>query len=181
MEQNLAFDIALFLIKDKTHVRKIAKALGINHMTISRVLKNLYEQNIVDYKQEGKNKVFFIKKVNEAKNFMIMAELYNLNRFIKKYPALRMIAEEIQKNKEIRIALLFGSYAKDIPKTESDIDIFIETNDKKIKEEVSKIHTKINVKHGTFDQNNLLVKEIIKNHVVLKGAEDYYGKLGFFN
>ena len=51
MEQNLSFDVVLILMRDKTHVRELAKRLNTNHMTISRALKSLYEQNIVDYKE----------------------------------------------------------------------------------------------------------------------------------
>lgn len=181
MEQNTGFKVVLFLIKEKSHIREIAKSLNINHMAVSRVLNQFICKNIVDYKWEGKNKVYFIKKTSEAKNYLIMAELFNLNEAISKYSRLRRIVEEIQSNKKIKLAILFGSYAKDIPKESSDIDLYIESNNKKLKEEISLIDSKLSIKLGKFDVNSLLIKEIIKNHIILKGVELYYEKLKFFD
>lgn len=180
MEQNYAFEIVLLLMKEKSHVREIAKRLNVNHMMISRTLALLINQNIVDYKQEGKNKVYFVKKTEEARNYLIMAELYKLNRIISKYPRLRRIITYIQNNKKIKLAILFGSYAKENPKQDSDIDAYIDTKNKDIKEETSMIDSKLSVKIGDFDKRNLLIREIIKDHVIIKGAELYYEKLEFF-
>ena len=64
---------------------------------------------------------------------------------------------------------------------ESDIDIYLDTKDPKLKEQVELIDSKISAKTGAYDKNSLLIKEIEKNHVILKGAEAYYEKNRFFD
>ena len=76
--------------------------------------------------------------------------------------------------------ILFWSYAKGIPKKDSDIDIYLETNDSKIKNEIKEINSKLSVKIGEFDTKSLLIKEIIKNHIIIRGLEDFYERVEFF-
>ena len=76
--------------------------------------------------------------------------------------------------------ILFGSYAKGIPKLSSDIDIYLETNNSKIKTKIKEINSKLSIKIGKFDTKSLLIKEIIKNHVIIRGMEDFYERAGFF-
>ncbi len=168
------------LLKNPNHIREIAKKLSINHMTITRKIKELRAGNIVDYKTQGKNKVYFLKKNIESKNFVYVTENYKLIRILKKYPHLRSIIEKIQKNKKIKLAVLFGSYAKRIAKPNSDIDIYIETKNQNIKKEIQIINTKLSIKIGGFDLSSLLIKEIIKNHIIIKGIEEFYEKNKFF-
>jgi predicted nucleotidyltransferase len=87
---------------------------------------------------------------------------------------LRGIIEAIRKNIKIKLAILFGSYAKGIAKQDSDIDIFIETKERSIKKELENLNSKLSVKIGDFDQSNPLIREIKKNHVIIKGIEQYY-------
>ena len=181
MEQKeYKLEIVNELLNNENHVRGIAKKFNINHMTIVRKIKELAKDNVVDYKEEGKNKTYFLKKTVEAKNYVFSAETYKLNKLLKKYPALRRVVEKIQKDKKIKLAVLFGSYAKGIAKPESDIDIYIDTANKKIKSEVSLIDSRLSIKIGKYNKSNLLTKEIGKNHVIIKGVEQYYDKNKFF-
>ena len=147
-------------------------------MTSSRILKELYVKNVIEFEKKGRNKVYHIKNTEEARNYLVMAEIYKLNQRITKYPVLRKIAKEIQNNSNVNIALLFGSYAKDKIREKSDIDIFIKTDDKTIKKEIQKINTRISVKTGDLNDNPL-AREIKNDHVIIKGAEEYYDKYFF--
>ncbi len=181
MEQkNYKLEILNKLLKSPNHVRGIASSLNTNHMMVSRKVNELLKENVVDYKQEGKNKVYFLKKTIEARQYILMAEQYKLLQFLKKYPNLRKIIEKIQKNKKIKLAILFGSYAKGIAKKDSDIDIYIETTNRKIKQELEILDSKLNVKIGKYDRTSFLIKEIEKNHIIIKGMEEYYEKREFF-
>lgn len=181
MEQkNYLLEIVKELVKNKGHIRKLAKTLGTSHMNALRKLKKLSKENVLDYKEEGRNKVYFLKKSVEARAYVFMAENYTLVQIINRYPSLRGIFEKIQKNSKVKLAVLFGSYAKGITKPESDIDLFIETKAKSIKKEIEVINTKLSVKIGKYDRSSLLIKEIEKNHVIIKGIERYYEKSKFF-
>ena len=173
MEQ-INYKILDELSKEDNHIRNLAKKLNVNHMTISRKINLLEEENVLDYKFEGKNKVYQIKNSLEAKERLKMMEHYKLIQTIKENPRLRKIATEIKKT-NIELAILFGSYAKGTSKKDSDIDIYIDK--KEHKEKIEGIDTKISIKYGKFQKNNLLAKEIIKNHVIIKGVENFYEKI----
>ena len=181
MEQkDYKMEIMNELAKKESHGRELAKVVGTNQMTISRKLLELRERNMIDFKEEGKNKVYFIKKNNEARNFLFISEHYKLLKVLQKYPQLRKIIDKVQTDERIEVAVLFGSYAKEIAKRDSDIDVFIETKNKKIKEELEKTDSKASVKIGDLSEDNLLLKEIERNHVIIKGVEKYYERIGFF-
>ena len=178
MEQ-ISYEIILLLLKRPAHARQLAKDLNTNHMTVNRKLKELQLQNILDHEQQGKNKVYHIKDTIEAKQTINMAEHYKQIKTIKKYPELRNIFKKIKANKKISLALLFGSYAKHTSKKGSDIDIFIQTKDRNIKKQLSMINSRLSIKIGNYNKDNLLVKEIKDNHVIIKGVEEYYEKISY--
>ena len=178
--KDIGLEIILVLIRGKSHLREIARTLKESHATVLRKLNYLVSMQILDYKIEGRNKVFFIKNNLNSKNFVYSAEIYKLSKLIEKYPELGVILEDIKNSLPELMIILFGSYAKGIAKQESDIDIYIETANSSIKEKIKSINSKINVKIGKFDTNSLLIKEIIKNHVILRGVEQFYEKSRFF-
>lgn len=182
MSQN-SYDVRIVaaLLKAETHIRGLAAALHTNQTTIARKVFELHKNNVVDFKYEGKNKVVFLKKSLEAKQYAYRVETQRLLDLVKKYPSLRRVIELIQKNAKIHLAVLFGSYAKGIAHRESDIDIYIGTLNMGLKKEIETLDTKLSVKIGRYNQESLLIKEIEKNHVIIKGAETYYEKNKVFD
>ncbi|MEM2875211.1 MAG: nucleotidyltransferase domain-containing protein [Candidatus Hadarchaeales archaeon] len=180
VEQNLSNEIVLAVLRERLHARAIAKRLKANHMTVSRKLKELVEGNVLDFRIEGRNKIFFLKKTPEARNFVLAAELYKLNRAIERYPRLRAVVERIQRDPAIPLALLFGSHASGTADEESDIDIFIESRDRGLKAGLESLDSKLSVKLGKFSVEDPLGREIEKNHIVIKGAELFYDRIGLF-
>lgn len=179
-KNSLEMEIILSLIKNKAHLREIARTLNESHSTLLRKLNELIKENVVDYKKEGKNKIFFIKNNLKSKNYVYSSEIYKLSKLLKKYPELNIILEDIKKNTPKGMIVLFGSYAKGNPKQDSDIDIYIETMNNEIKHKIQELNSKISIKIGKFDTNSLLIKEIIKNHVIIRGVEEFYEKNKFF-
>ena len=178
---NLDYEIVLLLIKGERHIRDIGKALDASHSTVLRRLNRIVMENALDYRTVGKNKVFFIKKNLEGRNYVYNAERYKLNQLVKKYPALAVTVEDVLKKTDERLILIFGSYAKFSAKEDSDIDVYIETGSKKVKDAVESVNSKVRVKTGDFNPGSLLIKEMIKNHVIIRGVEDFYEKTRFFN
>lgn len=177
---NLEFEIILVLIKNKAHLREIARTLNESHSTILRKINTLIEEKAVDYRKEGRNNVYFIKNNLMARNYVYSAEIYKLNKILKKHPEFLVIFEDIKKIVSKGTIILFGSYARGNPKKESDIDIYVETTNAKIKQQIQGINSRISVKIGKFDMNSLLIKEIIKNHVIVRGVEEFYERDTFF-
>lgn len=177
---NYLNEILLLLLNKEMHGRELAKELKTSLTRVQSALNELRTGNILDYKTEGKNHVYFIKKNLVAKSFILNAENYKLARILAKHPELEPIFQDILKKCNCEIVLLFGSYAKGNSKESSDIDIYLESENINLKKEIQKIYELINVKIGRFDIENLLIKEIIKNHAIIKGGEKYYERLGFF-
>lgn len=182
MEQN-SYNIKIVraLLKSQNHIRGLARLIDTSQMTVVRKVEELYRNNVVDFRQEGKNKVVFLKKSLEAKQYAYAVEMQNLLEVLKKYPYLRRIIELVRKNKKISLAVLFGSYAKGNAGKESDIDIYLDTSDSKVKGEIEMIDSRISAKIGKYDSDSILIKEIEKNHVILKGIEEFYEKNKFFD
>ena len=173
---NLELDIIELLLKTDNHVRGIAKKLKESHSTILRKLNNLKKENVIDSRREGKNKIFFLKQNIISQNYILQTELHKLTKLLKRHPELSVIFEEILKKTNEKLIVLFGSYAKGLAKKNSDIDIYIETKSRNVKKSIEEIHSKINAKIGTFDIKSPLIKEIIKDHVIIRGIEVFYGK-----
>ncbi|MGE0793647.1 MAG: nucleotidyltransferase domain-containing protein [Candidatus Woesearchaeota archaeon] len=177
---NYEYEIILKLLKKDSHGRELSKELNTSLTRIQNILNELRNNNIIDYKIQGKNHIYFIKKNLISKLFIFNAENYKLIQILRKELFLEPIFKEILEKYPNELIVLFGSYAKFINKKDSDIDIYINTNDKQIKKEIENIFPKISVKFTDFDKENLLIREIIKNHVIIQGAEIFYEKLKFF-
>jgi len=150
-------------------------------MTITRKLGQLVDENCADFRTEGKNKVYFLKKSIEGRNAAMIAEIYKQSRIVSTYPVLRGIFQAVQEMQEIPLALLYGSYAKGLPTKDSDIDMYIETLNTDVKKQIEQRHSLLSVKVGEFDPKSMLIREIIKDHVIIKGVEVYFDKTGFFD
>ena len=175
-------EIILALLKyGELHVRGISKKLSQPHANISRIMKELLKKNIVDFRFEGKNKIFKLKKGVEALNHIFIAEHFKLLKIFEKYPFLAVIMESVLSKTNEKLILIFGSYAKFNTKKESDIDLYIESQNRKIKADIENIDLRLSVKIGKFDKNSLLIKEIIKDHAIVRGVELYYEKNKVFD
>ncbi len=169
-------EILLHLLRGDDHLRNTARAIQVPHMTVLRRLAVLEKENVLDHQTEGRNKVFFLKTGLRAQHFICTAERYKLLKLLKKYPELGVIIEDILASTEERMIILFGSYAKFAAKPGSDIDVYMETGGTRAKREIEAVHSKIAVKIGPFDYSSPLIREIIKDHVILRGVEDFYEK-----
>ena len=177
---NYKHETILSLLKREMYGRELAKELKTSLTRVQTILNDLREYNVLDYKNEGKNHVYFIKKNIVAKTFILNAENYKLAKLLRKYTFLEPLFKDITERYPDKMIVLFGSYAKFIPKDDSDIDIYVETKDKKIKESIQILNDTLSVKIGDFNADDLLIKEIINNHVIIQGGEAFYERLRFF-
>ena len=174
---NVSMKIILALLKGRMHVRKLAQEMGIPHSTVHRRLNELIMAGILDFRMEGKNKVVFLKSGLQARNYILNAERYKLNKLLQSYPKLNVILDEMLAGSNVELVILFGSYAKFSARKDSDIDVYAETLDESVKHGMESVHSKIRVKTGVLDVDSPLIKEIIKHHVILRGAERFYDKV----
>ncbi len=129
--------------------REIAKTLSINETACSQSLKRLYSHQLLIKKEIGRNKLYAI---NENGSYI---------NLLKSYAAALDIESLIRELKEVsKLIILFGSVAKglyDITQ-ESDIDLFIVTNQKQKAQKI--IDVFINAKDYFFMPRAIIKSEI---------------------
>ena len=180
MEQKIAMMLVALLLKGPSHPRALARSLGLNHMTVVRSLRSLVDGNVLDYSVSGRNKVYRIKRTMEARNAVMMAELYRLDMLVKAHPFLRRIVSRVMDDERFDLAVLFGSYVKGTASKDSDVDLYVETSDLSLKADLEKLSGHLSVKIGVYDRTNPLIREIEHDHVIIKGFEAFYGHNRFF-
>lgn len=179
--KQLSYDIINQLLRKESFPRELARELKTNPMSIIRCLRQLAKDNIVYFSQLGKSKVYSLKKTREAFTYACIAEHYKRLKLFNKYPFLSILAEDILKASKSGLIMIFGSYVKFNAKKGSDIDLYIETTDAKECEKIEQINSGLSVKTGLFEKEDLLMREIIKNHVILRGVESYFEKIKVFD
>ena len=159
---------------------QIAKQQNLNQKTVANHLTVLEEQGILASTTQGRNKLYQFNNNYKpsVRLFILAAEHIKTLHFYQSYPIIKEIAEKIRPHIN-GSAILFGSYAKGIPKKHSDIDLLIigSCQEQQI-ERVAKTYQKeINLKiYPTFEYDTL-TKEAIAHHVYLKGAEEVVDKV----
>src|SRR3989344_1955791 len=83
-QNNYNLKIIEALLRSENHIRGLAKLLGTNQTTIARKVRELHKENILDWKREGRNKVVFLKKSLETKQYVYAVEVQKLLVTIKK-------------------------------------------------------------------------------------------------
>src|SRR3989338_1171897 len=87
------------LRREPQHLRQLARTTGINQMGVLRSMRHLEQENVSDYRKEGKNKVYYLKNTEEARQYLYIAEHGRLINLLKKYPLLRNTIRWIQEKK----------------------------------------------------------------------------------
>lgn len=150
---------------------EIVKITKMPQRTVSRKLNLLAKNKIIDFVNEGKNKVYFLKKDNPLISQILMfIENYKTFSFLSKNERLSFIFERIKEP-----CIIFGSYAKGSRDKDSDIDLVIFSNNKKeIEKSISLAPVEIHLQFtslGKFKEDlknkNPLAIEIAKNHIII--------------
>ena len=156
--------------------RQVAKKLKMNQKTISNVLNRLEKENILKYSTEGKNKYYFLNMANpQIKDIVKMVELARKNKFISRHEKFGELFYSLEKQTQGTL-IIFGSYANFTSTRDSDLDVFVIGKIEEIKDLEEMYGIKINViksSKGKINKQDIFIKEIIKNHIILKGVEEF--------
>jgi len=161
------------------YVREVQKLLKISPRTAQLILEDLEKKGVLLSKTRGKIKIYSLKKENEiSRAYIILAEQYKLICFLNKKIEIKHLLREIKKISPNTTLVIFGSYAKGTEKRGSDLDILAIINgdfDKQSVKALEKMHTfKINIKTvkiDNFDKDDILIKEVWDNHIILQNSE----------
>ena len=166
------------------YIREVEKLLKISPRTAQLILEDLEDKGIIESKTKGKIKTYKIKLSEFTKRYLIFVEQYKAIAFLEKNLMIKEIVEKITPTIK-GIGIIFGSYVKGIEKKESDLDIFIAGNYDK--EEIKRVSKNLGIEVSvkcyplkTFEKNinkDILLKEILKNHIVFVSVEQFIQKV----
>lgn len=171
------------------HVRKMAKLLGANHVTLLPHLKALEKEKILVPKEVGRSKVYFLNPNNIiGKEYLIISEKFAASEFFEKTFLIKKIYDGIFGLNLKDSIILFGSYAKGTATEESDIDLLLigeaSGNDIRKIKEVGKMYGKeANVKSASIEnfesgiKHDVLIGEVVKHHIVLQNPDVFVNAL----
>lgn len=155
---------------------QIAKKLKMNQKTASNILNSLEKHNILKYTTEGKNKYYFLNTLNpETADILKIVEFGRKNNFIEKNSKLGGLFNELEKKSQ-GMLIVFGSYASLTSNKVSDLDIFSLGKINDVEDLEERYGIKINIvksNRDKFNKSEVFVKEIIKNHIILRGVEEF--------
>jgi predicted nucleotidyltransferase len=164
----------------------MAKLIGTSHVTLLPHLKRLEELKILYSEKVGRNKQYMLNQDNILTKYYLTTteELVTID-YLEKNFLIKKLAEHLNNIDTTNPLILFGSYAKDYATEESDIDLFCigelaENQKNNIKNFETTYGKKINIKTATIENFNtglrtgdLLIKEIIKNHIILRNSDPF--------
>ena len=170
------------------HVRKISRAIQTDVKAVGIHLDRLENQNILQSSINGRNKEYTPNLNNPVtKYYLILAETYQTINYLENNYIIKRLTNEITPKID-GIIILFGSYATGDAIETSDIDLLIVSEkqpDYAIintigslmgKEINTQTMTPSNFQKG-LKENDPLIIEAIKNHLVLKGIESLVDQL----
>ena len=163
--------------KREVYGRGVVKELKLSQRTIAQMFRSLENVGILRSRKKG-SMVFY--KLNpdftEIKDILFMVEMQRKFIFLKKHRKVAHVFKD-----DSRVVGIYGSYAKGKEKKSSDLDVFIvgSKGDKYVS--LGKTYgLKLDVKYFTKRQfkqllrkKNPLVMEILSNHVLINGVEQF--------
>ena len=160
------------------HVRQAALATGIPVATALRILRHLEQQSILDFKREGRNKKYFLKATPDAHQALLMTEHYKLLKLIQR-PLMRQLLKHTEQCTAGELVVLFGSYARGDETKTSDIDLYVETENTSIRQDLQRYSAKLSIQSGALQIGSAFSREINKEHIILQNPTRYYQVLGW--
>jgi len=173
------------------HVREIARETGVDVKAIHFQLKRLEKANILSSTLKGRNKEYSLNLSNSlTKHYLVLAEAYASITYLGRNFLVKRIIDELSEQIE-GVIILFGSFAKEQTTEESDVDLFIITEEEvavDVAKEIGDLTGRdINIKSANkmrflrgLERKDPLMKEVISDHIVLKGMDNFCDILWYF-
>lgn len=166
------------------YIREVEKLLKISPRTAQLILEDLENKGIIESKVKGKIKSYKLKINELSKRYLTFVEQYKSIAFMEKNLLVKEVIEKISPFIN-GVGIIFGSYAKGVSNKESDLDIFVAGDYEK--EEIKKVSRNLGIEISikcyplkTFEKNvnqDILLKEVLKNHIVFKNTELFIQKV----
>jgi predicted nucleotidyltransferase len=171
--------ILLFVYNQRKefYLSEIARQAKTSAGTAQRELNKLLAQDFITFRKRGNLNIY---RLNE--NYGLLDEIKSIVR--KTFGIEIELGKELNKLKGVQFAFLFGSYAKDGLKSDSDIDLFIigtpEEDDvfnavRKVEDSAGReinYHLADEAEFAEKSERNSFYREILDRPLMLVGKED---------
>jgi len=172
----------------KLTINEIANLLDEYYSLVHRLVNRLIDEGVVLKEKAGKSYLCSMNLGNEKAAILTqLSEIEKRDEFYNSNKELKIILEDFVKSAGLTLnpisIVLFGSHAKGTATKESDIDILLVSESKT---GIDKIAKGVYAKYGTEisviamtpqdlkkQKDKALIKEIIRDHYVLYGAEKF--------
>ena len=181
--QNKYYEVLEKFVGDYTkeiYGRELIGKVSISQKAIALTLEELEHKSILKSAKKGNIRLFTLNHVNsEIKDIISQVELNRKMQFLSNNRKLAYVFRN-----DDRIIGIFGSYASGTQKKNSDIDVFIigsknemdyDTVGKTFDVDISIKYFSLSDFKGLLKEKNNLCKEIIKNHIIIFGIEQFIG------
>lgn len=170
---------------DRGHyIREVEKLLGMSPRTAQLILDSMENKGVLESITEGRTRMYALKKNEISRKYMILAELFKTIAFLEKNLIAAEVVEKITPFIK-GIGVIFGSYAKGAEKRGSDLDVFVagECERDKVKKISETYDIEVSVKAYPLKifareiRNDLLIKEVLADHIVFLNAERFVNEV----
>lgn len=142
----------------------LARKLHLPQKTVQRKLDHLLKLNLITYKREGRNKYFYLHNNPLTLEILSLVESYRTITFLQKNVLLAHLLLELSLKSPI---IIFGSFADQTDKENSDLDIVICSHKRKeISDLLLQFPLVVNPHFITLEKLEQTIKE--KNHLALE-------------
>jgi len=184
---NLELKIVGLLMRNrgkKFTINEIALNLGEFYSFVHRIVNKLSDEDVISMEKAGRSYLCSLNLDSEKMRALVqLSEIERKNEISKE---LGLVLDDFissVRGKNLYAAVLFGSYAKGTATKKSDIDILLVCMpglkaDKAAKDIYAKYGREISPVIMSPDdfrkqKDDFLIKDIVKNHYVLCGAEKF--------
>ncbi|MEK6952986.1 MAG: nucleotidyltransferase domain-containing protein [Nanoarchaeota archaeon] len=171
-------------------INEIAQALKESYSFVNRITSKLIVDKVIIKKKIGKSYICSLNFKNEKTLILInLNEIQKREEFFNEEKELKMILEDIIEKlrtflkENLLSVVVFGSHTKKEATKLSDIDLFLIVKrrvdiSRTIRESYAKYGKEISpmiltLKEAENQKNKEIIKEIIKNHYILYGTENF--------
>lgn len=177
-------------LKSKS-LHQISIDTGLTYVTVHKIIPALIRRKIVKSEKKGKANLTAIDLESADINDLSSAILHERTNLMKKYPPVALLINDIglALTEHLYILVLFGSYAQEKEKKDSDVDLlFIIQNKADIEDYKDKINKALRLTSLKKDFNVVTTKDFIdmlnqkytvgreafERGIVVFGIESYY-------
>ncbi|MCX6816055.1 MAG: nucleotidyltransferase domain-containing protein [Candidatus Aenigmarchaeota archaeon] len=179
-------------------IRNIAKATGKQYAPVHAAVQRMIKKEALRKQRIGHTDYCSLELKGDASLFCF-TETWRAKQFMRKNRAAGLIIEEILEKLKANfyVLVLFGSYAKGKQTEKSDIDLLLIADNNSRAEELERTLTSISrlskkALHVTpmnfkdfismaSDKETNAVNQVLGNHIIFSGYEEYYKMLGVAN